>query len=115
MDALFPDDRYEIIFLGNSFLDNGKIHIIKVKKKKLFKKSISSLFNAFSYKFSDEFIGVLKRLNKRSKQPQLLQFSGALNYRRISVEFLFLRFQNIKCFCSSISDFSENCGFYSSG
>ena len=32
--ALLPDDRYEIytpFFLGNIFLDNGKIHIITVK------------------------------------------------------------------------------------
>ena len=32
--ALFPDDRYEIntpFFLGNTFLDNGKIHIITVQ------------------------------------------------------------------------------------
>ena len=70
--ALFPDDRYEIntpFFLGNIFLDNGKIHIIKVKLINIHSKNPFCLkFNAFSYNFSDKFIGVLKRLNKLNKQ-----------------------------------------------
>ena len=86
--ALFPDDRYEIntpFFLGNIFLDNGKAHIVKVKLTNIHSKNPFCLkFNAFSYNFSDEFIGVLKRLNKLNKQRSDFDFQE----HWIFVEFL---------------------------